>query len=674
MSAGQAALAKWHADERQQGKEMEALRAELADAQEALAELPVLEAQLSKAELHAAAHLLRGCVRTTWASSLGDALRRWVVFAAAATEPGFPWRAAGGPSELRPSGSPVHRGATTLRDEARREEEIARREAAARREGQREGREEARREESRREEVARREGLREGREEVRREESRREEVARREGLREGREEARREVEQLRSTTSLGTMVSFGGGVLGRATTVHGAARRTARILELARVVWINPLGGGTCQRALWKWQHVAGVEARLAVLDEGRRLRHERDAATERERALKRGLTSLRDERGALQAALEAAQAEAQRAAGGGGEETSLRRALHAATSERDGLARSLRQARETLAAREGEVDAMTERERSEKRGTERTAKERQALLKELSELRTERKEASAREAAALERARLHRAAVDKVKAEREEWRAKAEAAVAEGEAERTRAEGAITRGEVISRDAAKRQARALAAAARLDGFLRCTVRREWIAGALLRWALVALGRPPSVSEEDADALMGSHRESRRLAKQLMGAREEARELGAAQQAAEGKLKAERRQALAARQERDASRAQAANAREEADEAKRKEEAAKAALSAARRELTEMRRAVNAAKEERSHGETERQMQAAASRGAQRDVALQEVGELAQELESLQFALRSPARPARWADHRTEVQRGGRSPRAAAMR
>jgi hypothetical protein len=44
-------------------------------------------------------------------------------------------------------------------------------------------------------------------------------------------------------------------------------------------------------------------------------------------------------------------------------------------------------------------------------------------------------------------------------------------------------------------------------------------------ARALHRWALVALGRPADVSEAEADELMGSHRESRKLAKALAAVR-----------------------------------------------------------------------------------------------------------------------------------------------------
>ena len=51
------------------------------------------------------------------------------------------------------------------------------------------------------------------------------------------------------------------------------------------------------------------LEARRAILEEARRLRTERDGAQERERALKRGGASLKEEVSRLSAALKEAQA-----------------------------------------------------------------------------------------------------------------------------------------------------------------------------------------------------------------------------------------------------------------------------------------------------------------------------------------------------------------------------
>ena len=78
---------------------------------------------------------------------------------------------------------------------------------------------------------------------------------------------------------------------------------------------------------------------------------------------------------------------------------------------------------------------------------------------------------------------------------------------------------------------------------------------------ALHRWSLVVLGRPAGMGEEEADALMGSHRESRKLAKQLLATKEELREQTAALNSTATRLKAERRQAASARQERDGGQA-----------------------------------------------------------------------------------------------------------------
>ena len=181
--------------------------------------------------------------------------------------------------------------------------------------------------------------------------------------------------------------------------------------------------------------------------------------------------------------------------------------------------------------------------------------------------------------------------------------------------------------------------------------------------------------------------MMGSYRESRRLVKQLQAAKDELKELQAKETNASTRLKAERRQSAAARQERDESAAALAKAKEEAAEAKRREEGAKAALAAAKRELGELRRAYAGVHDERqlqpppppSQKRLSADPMAAAGGGggiglvggaspalaamgpapfsshaarvaAQRTEAMQEVGALAQELESLQFALASPQR------------------------
>ena len=76
------------------------------------------------------------------------------------------------------------------------------------------------------------------------------------------------------------------------------------------------------------------------LLEESKRLRYERDAATEREKTLKKGLATLREERTALAASLATSQAEAQRAVSGTLEEGALRKTVATLQAERDGLAR----------------------------------------------------------------------------------------------------------------------------------------------------------------------------------------------------------------------------------------------------------------------------------------------------------------------------------------------
>ena len=59
---------------------------ELRDANEQLKEIPLLEDQLSKAELHGVAMQLELCLSNAWLTSIADGLRRWVYFAVKAYE------------------------------------------------------------------------------------------------------------------------------------------------------------------------------------------------------------------------------------------------------------------------------------------------------------------------------------------------------------------------------------------------------------------------------------------------------------------------------------------------------------------------------------------------------------------------------------------------------------
>ena len=55
------------------------------------------------------------------------------------------------------------------------------------------------------------------------------------------------------------------------------------MLELARVLWLSPLGGAAMARYLWRWREAVGLEGRRLLVEEARRLRAERDQAMERE-------------------------------------------------------------------------------------------------------------------------------------------------------------------------------------------------------------------------------------------------------------------------------------------------------------------------------------------------------------------------------------------------------
>ena len=142
---------------------------------------------------------------------------------------------------------------------------------------------------------------------------------------------------------------------------------------------------------------------------------------------------------------------------------------------------------------------------------------ERSTLLREIAELKADRKDAAAREAAALERARLHRAAMEKLKTDKDAESARADAAEAHARKALEMTETALERGEVLAfrhaslsaclslsavdeplqvlahADAGK-QARRLAGAARLEHLLRCGVRRDRCARALIasNWPLIA--------------------------------------------------------------------------------------------------------------------------------------------------------------------------------------
>ena len=122
------------------------------------------------------------------------------------------------------------------------------------------------------------------------------------------------------------------------------APRNAR-LRLAILRAGNPLGYSPQLRALWRWRAFAGGEYRQAVIEEARRLRGERDAATERERGLKRGIATLREEKAKLDDEVATARARRRRPT------ATLRRRARGArggaiAAERDALMRKMRDER----------------------------------------------------------------------------------------------------------------------------------------------------------------------------------------------------------------------------------------------------------------------------------------------------------------------------------------
>ena len=135
-------------------------------------------------------------------------------------------------------------------------------------------------------------------------------------------------------------------------------------------------------------------------------------------------------------------------------------------------MARSLREAREALKAGKTDAEAAIEREKAKQReaatsqkvrcdersrqreaATSPTARcdERSTLLREIAELKADRKDAAAREAAALERARLHRAAMEKLKTDKDAESARADAAEAHARKALEMTETALERGEVLA-------------------------------------------------------------------------------------------------------------------------------------------------------------------------------------------------------------------------------
>ena len=122
--------------------------------------------------------------------------------------------------------------------------------------------------------------------------------------------------------------------------------------------------------------------------------------AMDRERTLKRGLASLREERTSLVEQLRMAQTKAPRSGPSEAEQQQAKRLVAQATAERDASARQARELRESLQTVQAELDLQTERARTDRRAATHAQHERQALLNTQSELRAEKREAQAVQAA----------------------------------------------------------------------------------------------------------------------------------------------------------------------------------------------------------------------------------------------------------------------------------
>ena len=197
--------------------------------------------QLSKSELHAAAHLLHGCLRTAWLCNAGDALRRWVYYAASGPEPTFPGffrgrTALGTAPPAAPTTSPSRRRAERVEATSPSLSPPARHALHSA-------------------PPAPPPPLT--------------------TVPERRDE--RHCSSTASASFAAANMSFTAAVVAGGGAAHptGAARRTARLLELTRVVWLSPLGGGACLRALWRWQQAARDLASKELLEESKRLRYE---------------------------------------------------------------------------------------------------------------------------------------------------------------------------------------------------------------------------------------------------------------------------------------------------------------------------------------------------------------------------------------------------------------
>ena len=186
---------------------------------------------------------------------------------------------------------------------------------------------------------------------------------------------------------------------------------------------------------------------------------------------------------------------------------------------------------------------------------------------------------------------------------------------------------------------------------------------------ALRQWSVFAFVRAWTPVLEEARRLYATEREVGHLSKQVVSSARELKEERNAHQQTLSRLKSERRSAVALRQEKEGHAQREQKLTAELEKARRMEEAAKGASASLKRELNEVRHAYASTYEERQPPPLlKSQLQppppiAIQRRVAmQRDVALQEVGDLAHELESLQVALTSRARSPRRFDQSSDAR------------
>jgi len=423
------------------------------------------------------------------------------------------------------------------------------------------------------------------------------------------------------------------------------ARRSNRILEMQRVVWLSPLGGGACARAIGQWRLAAQAEGKRRLLDETRRIRSERDAAYDRERQLKRGLASLRQERDEIAAALSAAEAAVKR----DGESTELahaKRLVSIVANERDAQAKLAREAKENLAAQQADLDAAAERHKSDKRALASALREKQVLLREVADLRAEKKDISAWELRIQEKEKASRAELERMRLEYERQAQLLEkSSVEKGRLEerqrlRSELEQLQHHRREFTRCEALRRAILLSDARDLH-FVGRSIRRWYIAALVSGWA-------PAVDE--AKRLNGADREASKLSKQVSTLSRELKEERTAHQQTLSRLKSERRSIATTKQEKEEHLQKEARLAADLEASRRREDAHRGQTAALKREVAELRQALSASRQQPPLVDDREAQQDMAHRVAhQRDVALQEVGVLAKELETLQVSLASPA-------------------------